>query len=52
MAHELTHAETHYRIINFWDCFNIVNQAGKVPRWFDEGVATQNDYREKYSEET
>lgn len=52
IAHELTHAETHCRILNFWDHFNVINQIDKIPRWFDEGLATQNDYREKYSEET
>jgi len=50
IAHELTHAETHERIISFWDCFNF-NQILKIPIWFNEGLATQNDYREKYSEE-
>lgn len=45
VAHELTHAELHSRIY-----------AGKlpqklVPTWFDEGIATQNDYREKYNDE-
>jgi hypothetical protein len=46
MAHELTHAELYARLY-----------AGKfpltplVPSWFDEGVALQNDYREKYNEE-
>lgn len=44
-AHELTHAELHYRLYD-----------GKIlpktilPIWFDEGVATQNDYRERYNE--
>lgn len=45
MAHELTHAELHTRLYH-----------GKlpqklVPTWFDEGVATQNDYREKYNDD-
>ena len=45
LAHEWTHAELHARLYQ-----------GKlpqtlVPTWFDEGVATQNDYREQYSEE-
>ena len=45
IAHELTHAETHFRIYNgrIWS-------QGLVPVWFDEGVALQNDYREKYNE--
>lgn len=46
LAHEMTHAELHARLYK-----------GKLPQtliptWFDEGVATQNDYREQYSEET
>lgn len=47
MAHEMTHAELQKRLY-----------AGKalsgqlVPTWFDEGVATQNDYRDAYSEES
>jgi len=46
LAHELTHAELHARLYK-----------GKLPQtliptWFDEGVATQNDYRKQYSEET
>ncbi len=46
VAHELTHAELHTRLYK-----------GKLPHsmipiWFDEGTATQNDYREDYSEET
>lgn len=45
MAHEMTHAELHARIYD-----------GKLPQklfptWFDEGVATQNDYRVKYNDE-
>lgn len=44
VAHELTHAELHTRLY-----------AGRlrhalVPTWFDEGIATQNDYRIKYGE--
>ena len=46
LAHEMTHAELHKRLYK-----------GKLPQtlipiWFDEGVATQNDYREQYSDET
>lgn len=46
IAHELTHAELHTRIYK-----------GKflphnlVPTWFDEGVALQNDYRDRYSDD-
>ena len=44
LSHELTHAELHTRLNN---------QALKgIPTWFDEGVATQNDYRGQYSEES
>ena len=42
IAHELTHAETHLRLLR--------GRIGstRVPTWFDEGVAMQNDYREGY----
>ena len=40
LAHELTHADLHSRLG--------ISLAMKVPRWFDEGIATQNDWREKY----
>ena len=45
LAHEMMHAELHARLYK-----------GKLPQtlipvWFDEGVATQCDYREQYSEE-
>ena len=43
VAHELTHAELHSYIS--------ANTQRNLPVWFDEGVATQNDYREKYSYE-
>ena len=43
LAHELTHAELHTRMS--------LSAYKKIPTWFDEGVATQNDYREQYSEE-
>ena len=42
LAHEITHAELHTRLST---------EAQKaIPTWFDEGIALQNDYREKYSE--
>ena len=42
LAHEITHAELHSRLST---------EAQKaIPTWFDEGLALQNDYREKYSE--
>ena len=43
VAHELTHAELHSYIS--------ADTQLSLPVWFDEGVATQNDYREKYSYE-
>ena len=43
LAHELTHAEFQSRLS--------VNASSKVPTWFDEGLATQNDYRDQYSPE-
>lgn len=43
LAHEITHAELHTRLSR--------KALKKVPTWFDEGLATQNDYRENYSEE-
>ena len=45
IAHELTHAETHFRVFSgrIW-------KQGLIPVWFDEGVALQNDYRERYNE--
>lgn len=43
LAHELTHAELHTRCTE--------DTLHKLPRWFDEGLATQNDYREQYSAE-
>lgn len=44
VAHELTHAELHSH-------FTTCDAQRKMPTWFDEGIATQNDYREKYSAE-
>ena len=42
LAHEITHAELHARLST---------EAQKtIPTWFDEGLAMQNDYRERYSE--
>ena len=43
LSHELTHAELHTRLTK--------DALEKLPVWFNEGLATQNDYREKYSEE-
>ncbi len=41
LAHEMTHAELHCRLS--------AKALDKIPSWFDEGLATQNDYREQYS---
>lgn len=46
VAHELTHAEMQKRL---YDAKALSSPL--IPIWFDEGVATQNDYREQYSEE-
>ena len=46
VAHEMTHAETHARIFDGKLGFKPL-----VPLWFDEGVALQNDYRERYNED-
>lgn len=44
VAHEFTHAELHWYLSD---------EARKsLPLWFDEGMATQNDYRERYSYES
>ncbi len=40
LAHELTHAELKERLSN--------KAIRKIPTWFDEGIALQNDYREQY----
>lgn len=45
IAHELSHAELYARTGFFKVMF-------KIPRWFDEGLAMQNDYRNYYSEDT
>lgn len=47
LAHEMTHAEVHARIVGKRSLISI-----PVPTWFDEGLAIQNDYREQYSHET
>ena len=44
VSHEITHAELHTRLNT--------NALMHIPMWFDEGLATQNDYREKYSAES
>lgn len=46
VAHEITHAELYERLYKG----KILPQT-LIPTWFDEGVATQNDYREQYSEQ-
>ena len=40
IAHEFTHAELHTRLN--------MKALKSIPTWFDEGLATQNDYREQY----
>ena len=40
IAHEFTHAELHTRLN--------MKALKRIPTWFDEGLATQNDYREQY----
>lgn len=45
ISHELSHSEFYNRI-------GFYNWTFKIPRWFDEGLAMQNDYRNYYSEET
>lgn len=40
LAHEITHAELHCRLS--------AGTVNKIPSWFDEGLATQNDCREQY----
>lgn len=41
IAHEFTHAELSSRLN--------MKAMRSIPTWFDEGLATQNDYREQYS---
>lgn len=43
-SHELTHAELHYRLYN-----DKILSKTLIPTWFDEGIATQNDYRANYN---
>jgi hypothetical protein len=45
IAHEISHAEFYNRI-------GFYNWTFKIPTWFDEGLAMQNDYRDYYSEDT
>ena len=45
IAHELSHAALYERLGFYKMMFTI-------PRWFDEGLAMQNDYRNYYSEDT
>ena len=42
LAHEITHAELHTRLSKA--------ALKKLPTWFDEGLAMQNDDRKRYSE--
>jgi hypothetical protein len=44
VAHELTHAELHCRLHK-----GKILPKKLIPIWFDEGIATQNDYRERYN---
>lgn len=46
VAHELTHAELYERLYK-----GKIFPKTLIPMWFDEGVATQNDYRKQYGEE-
>ena len=43
LAHELTHAELYERLSG--------KAVRRIPTWFNEGIALQNDYREQYSPE-
>ena len=43
LAHEISHAELRARLTS--------GAQAKIPAWFDEGLALQNDCREIYSEE-
>jgi hypothetical protein len=45
IAHEIAHAEFYNRI-------GFYNWTFKIPTWFDEGLAMQNDYRNYNSEDT
>ena len=44
IAHEISHAE-------FYERIGFYNWSFKIPRWFDEGLAMQNDNRDYYSED-
>jgi len=46
LAHEMSHAELHKRIYD-----GKLFSSRIIPVWFDEGLAMQVDYREKYGEE-
>lgn len=46
VAHELTHAELYTRLYA-----GKTFSYGLVPMWFNEGLATQNDYREIYNDD-
>jgi hypothetical protein len=45
IAHEIAHAE-------FYERIGFYNRTFKIPTWFDEELAMQNDYRDYYSEDT
>ena len=45
IAHEIAHSE-------FYERIGFYNWSFKIPRWFDEGLAMQNDNRDYYSEDT
>lgn len=47
LAHEMSHAELHKRI---YQGPNRYTNSQLVPMWFDEGLAMQVDYREKYGD--
>ena len=49
LAHEITHAELHYRVLNGKP---FRSERAFIPLWFDEGLASINDYRKVMSEET
>jgi hypothetical protein len=42
LAHEGLHAELHYRVGHWY-------RLTQIPTWFDEGLAMQVDYRERYA---
>lgn len=45
ISHEISHAELYART-------GFYNWSFRIPAWFDEGLAMQNDYRSYYSEDT